>query len=90
MVLARERDGADPGGDRRQARSPGGSRRIGKRPLVAEVAIAAQPEEGRKLFESFLEISNKHVAWILRENLKKNRLKRMDPEWVGRMRAAVG
>jgi hypothetical protein len=54
------------------------------------VAIAAQPKEGRKLFESFIKTRNKHIAWILRENLKKNRLTRMDPKWVAGMRTAVG
>jgi hypothetical protein len=54
------------------------------------VAIAAEPQEGRKTFEFFLKTSNKHIGWILRENLKKNRLARMDPEWVERMHRAVG
>lgn len=54
------------------------------------VAIAAQPMEGRKAFESFLGASSRHIAWILKENLKKNRLTRMDPEWVAQMRTASG
>jgi hypothetical protein len=54
------------------------------------VAIAAQPEEGRKRFQSFLKRSNKHIAWILRENLKKNRLIRMDAGWVEKTKAALG
>jgi len=46
------------------------------------VAIAANPEAGKPLFEKWLEHPDRNVAWVVRENLKKNRLLRMDPAWV--------
>jgi hypothetical protein len=51
------------------------------------VAVAALPEAGRPLMEWWLESPNKEVGWIMRENLKKNRLLKMDAEWVERLSA---
>ncbi|QQO09485.2 hypothetical protein [Breznakiella homolactica] len=49
------------------------------------VVIAAQPEEGKKLFESMAGSTNKHIRWIAKENLKKNRLIKMDENWTRKM-----
>lgn len=46
------------------------------------VAVAACPEKGRKLFEKWVGNGDKDVIWIVKENLKKNRLLKMDKEWV--------
>jgi hypothetical protein len=46
------------------------------------VAVAAYPEKGKKLMEKWVGSKDKDVIWILKENLKKNRLARMDKEWV--------
>ena len=46
------------------------------------VVVAASPEDGKKEFEKLFALSGKHVRWIIRENLKKNRLIKMDGEWV--------
>jgi hypothetical protein len=46
------------------------------------VAIVASPEDGKKSFEKLLPAKNKHISWIIKENLKKNRLLKMDREWV--------
>jgi hypothetical protein len=46
------------------------------------VAIAAWPEAGKAAFEAWLDTSNADVRWVLRANLKKNRLARMDAPWV--------
>jgi len=46
------------------------------------VAVAACPEKGKKLMEKWVASKDKNIAWIMRENLKKNRLVRMDKEWV--------
>ena len=48
------------------------------------VAIAASPEDGKRYFEALFSLSGKHIQWIIRENLKKNRLSKMDNVWVGR------
>ena len=46
------------------------------------VAVAACPGKGKKLMEKWIGSDDKTVAWIMKENLKKNRLVRMDKEWV--------
>jgi hypothetical protein len=46
------------------------------------VAIVAVPEHGKKLFEKWLSDPDKDVRWIMQENLKKNRLLRLDAAWV--------
>lgn len=46
------------------------------------VAVAACPEKGKKLFEKWVGNGDKDVIWIVKENLKKNRLLKMDKEWV--------
>lgn len=50
------------------------------------VAVAALPEEGQPLMEKWLVNPNVDVRWIMRENLKKNRLIRIDPRWVEKWR----
>lgn len=46
------------------------------------VAVAALPEEGKRKMEKWFSSRDKDILWIMRENLKKNRLIRMDPAWV--------
>jgi hypothetical protein len=48
------------------------------------VAVAALPEEGKTLMEKWLTLPDKDIQWIMRENLKKNRLLKMDGAWVNR------
>jgi hypothetical protein len=50
------------------------------------VAVAALPEEGKKLMEKWLVEPDKDVRWLMKENLKKDRLLRMDAGWVGAWR----
>jgi hypothetical protein len=50
------------------------------------IAIAAYPEKGKQYFESWLNCPDADIRWILKENLKKNRLKRMDAFWVEEMK----
>lgn len=46
------------------------------------VAVAALPEKGKAMIEKWLKSENKDVRWMMKENLKKNRLVRMDIDWV--------
>ena len=46
------------------------------------VAVAALPEAGKPLMEKWTKSKNETVRCIMKENLKKNRLVRMDAEWV--------
>jgi len=48
------------------------------------VAIAAHPTAGKPRFEYWLESDDKDVRWIIKQNLKKSRLLRMDAVWVDR------
>jgi len=44
------------------------------------VAIVHTPENGKKVFERLLNCNGKHIRWIIKENLKKNRLIKLDPQ----------
>ena len=46
------------------------------------VAAVAAPEEGKKLFGKWFVNKDKDIRWIMKENLKKNRLMKMDPDWT--------
>jgi hypothetical protein len=46
------------------------------------VAVAALPEAGKPMIEKWLESKDKDIIWMMRENLKKNRLLKMDTDWV--------
>ena len=54
------------------------------------VAVAAFPEMGKKRMERWFESDGGDVRWVMRENLKKKRLVRMDAEWVGTVRKQLG
>jgi hypothetical protein len=46
------------------------------------VAVAALSEEGKPMIEKWLNTQSEDVRWMMKENLKKNRLIRMDANWV--------
>lgn len=46
------------------------------------VAVASIPDEGKRAMEAWYSSEDKDIRWIMVENLKKNRLAKMDPEWV--------
>ena len=48
------------------------------------VVVVADPPAGKPRIERWFEVDDPDIQWVMRENLKKNRLKRMDPEWVDR------
>lgn len=53
------------------------------------VAVASCPEQGVPRFERWLDSRDPDLRWILRENLKKKRLTRLDEGWVKRCRAIL-
>jgi hypothetical protein len=53
------------------------------------VAIVSCPEKGKKLFEKWVGNKNKEIMWIIKENLKKTRLLKMDKEWVSNQMAKL-
>jgi hypothetical protein len=46
------------------------------------VVVAALPEEGKKAMEQWLVSEDKDIRWMMRENLKKNRLLKAAPAWT--------
>ncbi|MFC2037599.1 hypothetical protein ACFLYD_06505 [Chloroflexota bacterium] len=46
------------------------------------VAVAAHPEKGRPLMEKWFASPDRDVRWIMKQNLRKKRLERMDAVWV--------
>ena len=46
------------------------------------VAVAAYPEWGKTMMEVWLLSKDRDIRWIMKENLKKKRLERMDADWV--------
>lgn len=49
------------------------------------VAICASPEKGKALFEKWAASTDPHIGWVVRENLKKKRLTKLDEDWVTRL-----
>lgn len=54
------------------------------------VAVASLPDEGKALMEKWLTTNDPTIQWIMRENLKKARLGRMDAEWVKAWQVRAG
>lgn len=54
------------------------------------VAVAALPPAGKPAMEKWLASDDPDVKWIMNENLKKNRLIRMDAAWVDRCHSLIG
>jgi hypothetical protein len=46
------------------------------------VAVVALPEKGKQIMERWFTVEDRDVRWIMRENLRKSRLARMDAKWV--------
>ena len=53
------------------------------------VAIVACPQKGKELFEKLVHIPDQDIQWILRENLKKKRVEKMDSIWLDKMKRAT-
>ena len=54
------------------------------------VAVVAVPEEGKKMMERWFSSDDKAVLWVMKQNLRKKRLTRMDAEWVERWKIRLG
>ncbi len=54
------------------------------------VAVVAAPPRGQALMEKWLADDDPDVRWIMRQNLGKARLARLDAAWVARQQAQVG
>jgi len=49
------------------------------------VAVVALPEQGKPLMEKWLGNPDRDIQWIMKSNLKKNRLVRLDADWVDQL-----
>ncbi len=54
------------------------------------VAVVAAPEKGKRVIEKWFASEDKDVIWIMKQNLRKKRLVRMDAEWVERWKIELG
>jgi len=54
------------------------------------VAVAALPERGKEVMERWFSSDDKDVIWIMKENLRKKRLTRMDAEWAEKWKVRAG
>jgi hypothetical protein len=58
------------------------------------VAIAAASETGRPAFEALADVAlaggDRDLLWVVRENLRKRRLARLDAEWLAVLRERLG
>jgi hypothetical protein len=54
------------------------------------VAVAALPEEGINTMEKWLSSDDKDIRWIMKENLRKKRLERVEPAWVEAWKTRLG
>jgi hypothetical protein len=53
------------------------------------VAVVALPQEGKTLMEKWFQTTDRDIRWIMKENLKKERLVRMDADWVNKFRNEI-
>ncbi len=51
------------------------------------VAVVALPEAGKPMMEKWLGSASADVRWIMRENLKKDRIQKMDARWATRWKS---
>ena len=54
------------------------------------VAVVALPEDGKPLMEHWVNSEDKDIRWMMKENLKKNRLVKLDEAWVKRCMKKLG
>jgi len=54
------------------------------------VAVVHNLEEGKNLMDKWLICDDKDIMWIMKENLKKNRLIKKDPQWTNYWRSKLG
>ena len=54
------------------------------------VAVVAHPEAGKKRMERWFRSDDPDLLWVMKENLRKKRLARMDAAWVTAARKQLG
>lgn len=54
------------------------------------VAVSALPEAGKAMMERWFTGADRDIRWIMKQNLTKKRLERMDAEWVATWQSQLG
>jgi hypothetical protein len=54
------------------------------------VAVVAFPQAGKPLIEKWFATQDRDIVWIMKQNLRKKRLERMDAEWVAHWKDQLG
>jgi hypothetical protein len=54
------------------------------------VAVAALPRDGKGMMERWFASEDRDVLWIMKQNLRKKRLERVDAEWVRDWQTQLG
>lgn len=54
------------------------------------VAVVADPQEGKDLMEKWFCDEDIDIRWIMKENLRKNRMIRMDKQWTSKWKQSFG
>lgn len=54
------------------------------------VAVVADPQKGKGLMEKWFSNEDKDIRWIMKENLRKERLNRMDKQWSSKWKQTLG
>lgn len=50
--------------------------------ILLECCHSCFQDEGKHRFEKLMTVDDKDIRWIIKENLKKDRLKTMDQKWT--------
>lgn len=53
------------------------------------VAVVAYPSKGKPAMQAWLASTQRDIMWIMKQNLAKKRLSRMDPGWVRACRCQI-
>lgn len=54
------------------------------------VAVVAGHEKGKRLMEKWFSNEDKDIRWIMKENLRKDRLNKMDKDWTAKWKQVLG
>jgi hypothetical protein len=54
------------------------------------IAVAAHPKAGKPMLERWFDTGDRDVLWVIKQNLRKKRLARMDAEWVAAAKQRLG
>jgi len=54
------------------------------------VAVVADPQKGKSIMEKWFSKEDKDIRWIMKENMRKERMNRMDKIWTTKWKQTLG